>query len=340
MQRWTRSLVLLVAPALLLSVAMLGCSGGGDKDKKPAEKAKKGEKPSTDEANKEKGTGDETPAGEKKAVKGNGTTTITGTVTFTGDMDALKMEVKKLDENLLKDIDKASSEKEMCLAATAKPGEKTEYQWHVNQENKGVANVIVWIRPASDDEYFDVSDLVKKGEGFDKEIKLNQPHCAFIPHAFTLFQRYVDPKKPGQPVAKLPTTGQKFEVTNAAPKGHNTQWSGPGTKGGNEVVQPKTETPITNILPSYKGPVTFSCKIHPWMRAYAWSFDHPFAAVTDKDGKFEIKNVPAGVKVKIVAWHEEAPGNFLNAGGAAGEAFEIKAKDSKTTKDFAIKSIK
>ena len=49
--------------------------------------------------------------------------------------------------------------------------------------------------------------------------------------------------------------------------------------------------------------VSATCGSHPWMKGFGWCFDHPYFAVTDKDGKFEIKNVPAGNR-KIVIWHE------------------------------------
>ncbi len=59
---------------------------------------------------------------------------------------------------------------------------------------------------------------------------------------------------------------------------------------------------------SYKEPITLKCKIHGWMSAYLWCFDHPYAAVTDKDGNFKIENVPtttppSSAKLHIVAWH-------------------------------------
>ena len=43
---------------------------------------------------------------------------------------------------------------------------------------------------------------------------------------------------------------------------------------------------------------------HPWERAYVGVMDHPFFAVSDKLGKFEIRGLPAGT-YKLVAWHEE-----------------------------------
>jgi hypothetical protein len=58
------------------------------------------------------------------------------------------------------------------------------------------------------------------------------------------------------------------------------------------------------------------------MSGYVRIFDHPYYAVTDEDGKFEIKNAPAG-KLRIVYWHE-AKGLLGGAKGRAGEAVVIK----------------
>ena len=50
---------------------------------------------------------------------------------------------------------------------------------------------------------------------------------------------------------------------------------------------------------------SFSCAIHPWMRGVVRVFDHPYFAVTDTDGNWEIPHAPAG-RYRIVYWHETA----------------------------------
>ena len=51
-------------------------------------------------------------------------------------------------------------------------------------------------------------------------------------------------------------------------------------------------------------PVRFKCDVHKWMGAYTGVFNHPFYAVTNDQGTFEIKNLPPGNYV-IEAWHEK-----------------------------------
>lgn len=53
-----------------------------------------------------------------------------------------------------------------------------------------------------------------------------------------------------------------------------------------------------------EGVINVKCDAgHTWMNAYVVVFSHPYFAVTNKNGKFEIKDVPPG-KYQLKAWHE------------------------------------
>lgn len=47
----------------------------------------------------------------------------------------------------------------------------------------------------------------------------------------------------------------------------------------------------------------YQCEIHTTMNGWMAGFDHPYFAVTDKTGKFEVADVPPGT-YNLVAWHE------------------------------------
>jgi hypothetical protein len=49
--------------------------------------------------------------------------------------------------------------------------------------------------------------------------------------------------------------------------------------------------------------IRVKCNIHSWMRAFIGAVEHPYFAVTGRDGTFEIRNVPPG-NYAIEAWHE------------------------------------
>ena len=182
----------------------------------------------------------------------------------------------------------------------APEAEKTEPYWHIGAGN-GVADAVVWIQPPQG-YYFEVDKAQKT---WPDKVELTQPHCAFIPHINWAMPMIPDPKNP----KKMVPSGQEFQVSNTAAVSHNTKWkteAGPSNAGELGVLPADTK-PKEVTLKSGKDPglVHFSCNIHPWMDAYVWVFDHPYAAVTDKDGNYEIKNVPVGSKVRVVGWHEK-----------------------------------
>jgi len=64
----------------------------------------------------------------------------------------------------------------------------------------------------------------------------------------------------------------------------------------------RKEMEVSFDKPEFMFPIR--CDVHPWMQAWMAVMEHPFFAVTGIDGKFEIKNIPAGT-YEIEAWHEK-----------------------------------
>lgn len=97
---------------------------------------------------------------------------------------------------------------------------------------------------------------------------------------------------------------QKFKIQNSDSLMHNVH-AMPKATGNKEfnVGQP-TKGMVKEV--SFASPevlVKFKCDVHPWMFAYVGVVDHPFFAVTDKDGKFKLpSDLPAG-KYTLVAYH-------------------------------------
>lgn len=60
------------------------------------------------------------------------------------------------------------------------------------------------------------------------------------------------------------------------------------------------------------------CDVHPWMQSYVAVMEHPFFAVTDEDGSFEIAGLPAG-DYEVEAWHEKLGTRTGSVSVAAGE---------------------
>ncbi len=73
--------------------------------------------------------------------------------------------------------------------------------------------------------------------------------------------------------------------------------------------------------------VKVKCDVHPWMGAWIGVLDHPFYAVTDASGKYEIKGLPDG-KYTIEVWHEKykSVSSDIEVKGASTANFELADK--------------
>ncbi len=102
-------------------------------------------------------------------------------------------------------------------------------------------------------------------------------------------------------------TGQKIVVKNSDPVLHNVHdvpAAGSGNKEYNQAqLQGSPDLTFTFDKPELF--LKFKCDVHPWMFAWVSIFDHPYFAVSAKDGTFKIANVPPG-KYKIQASHRKA----------------------------------
>ncbi len=199
-----------------------------------------------------------------------------------------------------------------------------QQKWRINKDNQGLANVVVFLKPDGETFFACSADDPGVKAVKDHVFELDQPYCAFEPHIGIFFPEYKDKDNKKH---KTDETMKARNNSDKAPGGkpggiaHNTKWL-----DQNPLVGPGESKGITGLSPNLQSPVTFSCSIHTWMDAAVWVLDHPYYAKTDKDGKFEIKNVPTGVKVRIVAWHE-VPG-IINGDGK-GEVIELKADETK-----------
>lgn len=96
--------------------------------------------------------------------------------------------------------------------------------------------------------------------------------------------------------------GQSLSIKNTDATLHNVH-SYSGSKTLFNRAQPPRSAPISNKLDD--GTVMkLKCDVHPWMTGYVLVTNNALFAVTGADGKFSIKNVPAGTYT-IEAWHEK-----------------------------------
>ena len=57
------------------------------------------------------------------------------------------------------------------------------------------------------------------------------------------------------------------------------------------------------VLAQAEKMLRLTCDVHSWMNVYIAVVDHPYFAVTGPDGRFVIREVPAGPQV-VQVWHE------------------------------------
>ena len=173
-----------------------------------------------------------------------------------------------------------NKDKEHCLSK----GPIFKEELVVNPKNKGVRWTVVYLM---------------SGDGFSKEVpvhpslkaiktpvvEIDQPCCRFEPHVLALRE------------------GQTLLAKNSAPIAHNVNIQG-GAKGPNlnQILPPGGKLKVEDIA-ARQLPISVACNIHGWMSGKVFVLKNPYFAVTDEDGKFEIKNAPAG-DFRVVVWHE------------------------------------
>jgi plastocyanin len=118
---------------------------------------------------------------------------------------------------------------------------------------------------------------------------------------------------------------QKLEIVNSDETTHNIHPSPSNNREWN-MTQPHG-APLEQTFTREEIAVPVKCNVHPWMKGYIAVFKHPFFAVTDKSGSFDLKNLPPG-NYTITAWQEKL--------GTQTQKVTIAAGESKTL-DFTFK---
>jgi plastocyanin len=113
-------------------------------------------------------------------------------------------------------------------------------------------------------------------------VKLDQQGCLYKPHAFAI------------------QAGQPLDILNSDPTLHNVNCQPKLNKKFN-IAQPTKGMKATKTFDKPEM-ITFKCNVHPWMNAYAVVTENPYHAVSDANGSFSIKNLPAG-KYTVEAVH-------------------------------------
>ncbi len=169
----------------------------------------------------------------------------------------------------------------------------------------GIANAVIMLRTKG----------VKVAPSYDDEKKavlLDNKGCRFQPHV------------------EVVMTSQELELHNSDPIGHNSKLDPLLNPGINPILPTGGEPVMYKFSAPEALPVKVGCNIHPWMGAWLVVRNDPYAAVTDADGNFSIKDLPAGKELEFGLWQENA-GYLKDATFKGGKAdrrgrFKIKIK--------------
>jgi plastocyanin len=115
----------------------------------------------------------------------------------------------------------------------------------------------------------------------------DQKKMTFVPHVLVILK------------------GTTVDFLNSDPVGHNVYWP---SVSGNKKLAHNMGTWPQGVKKSFTfndlGVAALLCNVHPEMSGYVVVVSTPYFAVTNKEGEFEIKDVPAG-HYTVKTWSEE-----------------------------------
>jgi len=160
--------------------------------------------------------------------------------------------------------------------------------------DKGLANVFVYIKEGA-----------KKTPSNGPQPVLDQTGCLYEPYILGAL------------------AGEKVKIRNSDATFHNVHAT-PVNNPEFNFAQPVKGQENEKAFEKPEVLVRMKCDVHAWMFAYIGVVDHPYFAVTDKDGSFKISNLPAG-EYTIEAFHQK-----IGKMGAKSQKIKVSDSDKKT----------
>ena len=120
------------------------------------------------------------------------------------------------------------------------------------------------------------------------------------------------------PYITLVRPGGSVTVVNSDPGLHDLHRLEPGGPGSHDASPPGSRLPLTFHR---AGRTHVVCDLHYWSSAWVIATDAPFAAVTDGDGAFAFRGVPAGAWTLSV-WQERLGEQSIELNLAANQTLK------------------
>jgi hypothetical protein len=151
----------------------------------------------------------------------------------------------------------------------------------INEQDRGVKNVCVWVLPTGD-------QPLPVHPDYDK------PAANKI--SMTIRAGILTPR-----IGIIRTT-QTLVVANAEAFGYNVKVDPFNNEPFNVLLAAGNSFECRFAAPE-RTPTALSCSIHPWLNGYLFIRDNPYAALSNERGQLMIKSLPAG-DWTFVMWHE------------------------------------
>jgi len=180
------------------------------------------------------------------------------------------------------------------ICSKSHPGPATSEEVVTGPDNS-VANVLVYVADGLAGRTFDAPK---------EPAVIEQKGCQYRPHVVAL------------------EVGQKLLVENSDPTTHNIHPLPSNNREWNQFQAPGV-APVETTFGREEIAIPVKCNIHPWMKGYIAVFKHPYFAVTGKDGKFVLKDLPPG-NYTITAWHEQLGTSTQKVAIAANETKDVR----------------
>lgn len=179
------------------------------------------------------------------------------------------------------------SQDPLCVKAHSTPVTTEDF---VVGSDGGLANVVVYVSDGLTSHNFQPPA---------QPAVLEQKGCQYKPHVLAM------------------QAGQKLDVVNSDETTHNIHPTPNNNREWN-MTQPHG-MPLEQTFAREEISIPVKCNVHPWMKGYIAVLKHPYFAVSDKNGNFEIKDLPPGTYT-ITAWQEKMPPQSQKITVGAGEA--------------------
>ncbi len=166
----------------------------------------------------------------------------------------------------------------------------------INKEGY-LKNVIVYLK-----------DIKYEGKAPEAQAVLDQNGCMYSPHVQGMM------------------VGQDLLIKNSDATLHNIHGL-PKINPSFNFAMPKVVKEKAIKMAKAENFIKIKCDVHSWMKAYISVFDHPYFAVTDDSGYYQINNIPPG-DYEVIAWQEKFKDKTLNA--------SVTISDSASAQNFTF----